>query len=462
MNKTYIKYVYLITALTIVISCNKDDSGDDYVPLEITTQPDSGEVLQTATVDVAIFSNDTNVPQDGTLTLGATANGTVEIIDNNTPNNRLDDVIRYTPNGSFMGTDTFQYTICDGNGDGCETETVTINVVPVSPVNFDLAAMPYATLTEYNFFEGDMNGQNPVYGVLPYEPISALYTDYAKKKRFVWLPDGVKATYESDDTSLSFPTGSILIKNFYYNNVQPGNTTRVLETRLMIKKADGWIFADYMWNEAQTEATLDTAGDGGFVALEWIQDGTLTSTNYRIPATAECFTCHKSNFEKIPLGVKPQSINSSYNFTDGTTNQLQKWIEQGYLEDNIPGSITTVVDWQDTSEPLELRVRSYFDINCGSCHTDGGHASYRSGRLAFKDTDVPENLGICVDPDTPIVGYETAKVITPGDADNSILFFRMSTNQEQYRMPLLGRTLQHEASVAMIEEWINSLTQTCD
>ncbi len=462
MKRKILRMACLLATMLIVFSCNKDDGGDDYVALEITTQPDSVEVLQTETVDIAIFSNDANVPVDGTLTIGSSSNASVEIINNGTPNNRVDDAIRYTPNGTFMGSDTFQYTICDGNSENCKTETVTINVVPVSPVNFDLAAMPYATLTEYNFFDGDLKDQSPVYGVLPYQPISALHTDYAKKKRFVWMPDDVKASYVSDDRSLNFPTGSILIKNFYYNNVQPGNTTRVLETRLMIKKEDGWIFAEYIWNEGQTEATLDTAGDGGFVQIEWLQNGTPTATNYRFPATAECFTCHKSDFEKVPLGVKPQSINSNYDFSDGNTNQLQKWIDQGYLENNVPSSITTVVDWQDISQSLELRVRSYFDINCGSCHTDGGHASYRSGRLAFKDTDIAQNLGICVDPDTPIVGYETAKVITPGDADNSILFFRMSSNEEQFRMPLLGRTIEHNESLAMIEEWINSLTETCD
>ena len=35
---------------------------------------------------------------------------------------------------------------------------------------------------------------------------------------------------------------------------------KIIETRIMIRKSDGWIFADYVWNEDQTEADLDLNG----------------------------------------------------------------------------------------------------------------------------------------------------------------------------------------------------------
>ena len=38
-----------------------------------------------------------------------------------------DDTIRYTPNPGFVGTDTFEYTVCDAGGK-CDTATVTVNV----------------------------------------------------------------------------------------------------------------------------------------------------------------------------------------------------------------------------------------------------------------------------------------------------------------------------------------------
>ena len=130
-------------------ACSSDDNSgtdDDYVPLVIETQPDSGEVLANQTVDVAIFANDTNIPAEGELSLSTPQKGAVQVMDNGTPANLADDQVRYSPELTASGTDTFQYTVCDLNGEGCKTETVTITIFPVSPVNYDLEAMPYATL----------------------------------------------------------------------------------------------------------------------------------------------------------------------------------------------------------------------------------------------------------------------------------------------------------------------------
>ncbi len=464
MKRICLQFFGFLALSAIFYSCNKDDGGggDDYVPLNIVTQPDNAEVFQNATVDIAIFSNDTNVPADGQLEISNPSSGTATIQNNGTPSNTQDDRIRYTPDGTFSGNATFQYTICDLNGENCETETVTINVLPVSPVNYDLDAIPYPKLSDYNFFEGNLADHTPVYGVLPYKPTSTLFTDYALKKRYVWMPMGTSASYVSDHDLLEFPVGTMLIKTFYYDNVQPGNTTQIIETRLLIKKNDGWITANYIWNSAQNEADLDTSGDGGFVDITWLQDGEEKSANYRIPADSQCFTCHKADFLNAPIGTKPQSLDSDYAYDDGTSNQIQKWMDVGYLQGNVPASINGVVDYYDTSQPLELRVRSYFDINCASCHSDGGHCNYRAVRFAFNETTDPVNMGVCDDPQTPVPGYENSKIVTPGDPDDSVLFFRLSTNEEQYRMPLIGRTIQHEEGVALIEEWINSLSENCN
>lgn len=461
MNMPYSKLIGTIFLLIVLVSCNKDDGGDDYVPLNISTSADAGQVFQNATIDVSIFSNDSNVPSDGTLSLSTPQTGAVAIINNGT-NSVLDDVVRYTPNATFTGDDTFEYTICDESGGSCSTAAVTITVLPFSPVVFDISQVPYPKLSDYNFFDGSLADQVPVYGVLPYEPITPLFSDYAHKKRFVWMPNGVKAEYVGDSDLLNFPIGSVLIKTFFYENVQPDNVTQIIETRLLIKKVDGWIIADYVWNEGQNQAILDTSGNGGFVPLQFIENGVTKDVNYRIPGNSECFTCHKSNFEIAPIGMKPQSLNSDYGYADGAQNQLAKWIEQGYLESNVPSDIVTVVDWTDTSKSLNLRVRSYLDINCTSCHSDEGHCNYRAPRFSFELTEDPANMGVCVSADTPIPGFEGANIVTPGDPGNSILHFRLSSVEEQYRMPLLGRTLQHVEGVALIEEWINSLTQTCN
>ncbi|MEP2936502.1 MAG: Ig-like domain-containing protein [Gilvibacter sp.] len=456
MKKNTLLGIYLL-CFVFLNSCSNDDDG--YVPVAIEANADSGQLQQDATLEIDVLANDTGVPTQGTLTVQNGDHGSAQIIDPaGTPADPSDDLVHYAPDTSFYGGDSFTYTICDQSGTNCATATVTITVNGVSPVNYSVANIPYDTLSEYNFFEGALREQEPVFGVMPYKPISALFSDYAKKKRFIWMPESVEASYVNDYSILDMPVGTILIKTFYYDNVQPANDTRIIETRLMIKNEEGWIFAEYVWNDDQTEAYLDM--NGSFTEVTWLQDGVEKYANYAIPAESACFTCHKSEVNSIPIGLKPQNLNGDYPYADGAENQLRKLVEFGYLSDNVPIDIETMVDYYDSSQPLNLRARSYVDINCAHCHSDDRHCDYRPMRFAFNETGDPENMGVCVDPETPIPPF--TKIVDPNNTDNSVLFFRISSTAEEYRMPLLGRTINHEEGIALIQEWINSLTQTCD
>lgn len=88
--------------------------------------------------------------------------------------------------------------------------------VPVeeSPVVADLAAVPYPNLSMYKFFTGPMKDLKPAVGLLLYKPASELFTDYAQKSRYVWMPKNTKATYVSDYEVLELPVGAVLIKLF--------------------------------------------------------------------------------------------------------------------------------------------------------------------------------------------------------------------------------------------------------
>ena len=127
------------------------------------------------------------------------------------------------------------------------------------------------------------------------------------------------------------------------------------ETRLMIKKAEGWGFANYIWNDEQTEAVYNM--DGSTVEIEWTENSITNTVNYRIPSSSECITCHKVYDTSIPAGVKPKNINKVVNYGNHSMNQIEKWIDYGYL-DNAPDDIETMIDWEDPSNSLELRVRS--------------------------------------------------------------------------------------------------------
>lgn len=338
---------------------------------------------------------------------------------------------------------------------------------PESPVVVDLTQVPYPKLSDYKFFEGDMKALEPALGVLPYQPSSSLFTDYAHKKRFVWMPKDTKAEFNGDDKILELPVGSVLIKNFYYDGVEGfSSATRILETRLMIRRADGWLFANYVWNDEQTEALYDM--NGSFVNVTFTENGVTRTVDYRIPSEPQCIVCHKSKFwdgtqeiaTHIPIAIKPQNLNFALNYGSETKNQLQKWIDVGYLESgfNFPSAQNTVPNYMDTSAPLETRARAYFDANCAHCHDDKGHCDYRPMKFRFASTFNNQlNMGVCADTEDIQDFPELNKIVAPRNTDGSMLFFRINTIDEAYRMPLHGRSVIHEEGVNLIREWINSL-----
>lgn len=345
--------------------------------------------------------------------------------------------------------------------------------ITVSPVTVDLSQIPYPKLSDYKFFEGALKNQNPSLNVLPYEPASSLFSDYAQKKRFVWMPRGTKATFSADDKVLELPVGAALIKTFYYKNVQnssPAGGTRIVETRVMIRKASGWIFANYVWNADQTEAYFDMVGS--FTDISWKdENNVIKSTSYRIPNEVQCMICHKNKDVNgpieidtyIPIGIKPQNLNFNYSYNAGAKNQLSKWIESGYLQDNftLPTADNTVINYNDNTRPLELRVRSYLDSNCSHCHAIDRHCDYRPLRFPFSKTggaDGQTNMGVCVDTEDYSFAPSLTKIVKPGNINRSMLFYRLNTTEESFRMPLHGRTVAHDEAVILVQQWINSLT----
>ncbi|MBU3011882.1 tandem-95 repeat protein [Polaribacter vadi] len=133
-----------ITHLSLVISASKkwiswnyDDKSSSYYPkinisYTISTpevSDDTHSLDENTIATLAIFDNDSNVPTNGTLKISDNANnGEVKITDpNNTPNNPSDDIVTYTPNDNFDGTDTFKYTVCD-NSDNCDSANVSLNI----------------------------------------------------------------------------------------------------------------------------------------------------------------------------------------------------------------------------------------------------------------------------------------------------------------------------------------------
>ncbi|TLP74009.1 gliding motility-associated C-terminal domain-containing protein [Maribacter sp. ACAM166] len=74
--------------------------------------------------------NDNDLPNSGTFSVTQPTSGSVTLDDNGTSNNPSDDVPTYFPNNNYIGTDVFDYTVCDSLGN-CSTSTITILISPL-------------------------------------------------------------------------------------------------------------------------------------------------------------------------------------------------------------------------------------------------------------------------------------------------------------------------------------------
>jgi uncharacterized repeat protein (TIGR03806 family) len=324
----------------------------------------------------------------------------------------------------------------------------------------DFAAIPLKKLSDYGFFKGTVTELDPNEGVLPYEPAASLFTDYAYKSRFIWMPNGSTAKINADEEgTMEFPENTILIKNFYYplDFSQPEGTKRIIETRLMVKQNGSWEAYPYIWKDDQTDAEYKVVGAERTVHWKR-EDGQMQVINYLVPNKNQCKSCHNSNEEMVPIGVKAKHLNHSIAFSDGESNQLVKWASEGMLDGfEHPETYPKMVDYLDNQEPLELRAKAYLDINCAHCHRAEGPASTSGLFLTYEEKE-PLKLGIFKTPVAAGFGAGNFKyAIFPGKADESIITFRMETNIVGAAMPEIGRVTAHREGLDLIKNWINGM-----
>ncbi|WP_406748119.1 Ig-like domain-containing protein, partial [Tenacibaculum maritimum] len=129
------------------------------------SQNDDEETIEGTPIEVDIYANDNDIPTNGSLVTTNPANGTVTINDGGTPNDPSDDVVTYTPDVGFVGTDTFNYTVCNKTKPlVCTTSTVTVVVVPTPDSQNDMADTTEDTPVIVAIYTNDSN--IPTDGVL--------------------------------------------------------------------------------------------------------------------------------------------------------------------------------------------------------------------------------------------------------------------------------------------------------
>lgn len=303
-------------------------------------------------------------------------------------------------------------------------------------------------LSDYGFFEGELADLKPASQVIEYDINSPLFSDYANKKRFIYLPAGKQIVYKAMGP-LHFPEGTTLIKNFYYTDDQLGEGKgKIIETRLLIKKTTGWKSLPYVWNEEQTEAFLEIPGREVPLRLAATQEEML----YAVPTMLQCKSCHESNGQITPIGPTARQLNKS--------GQLEKWVANGWLTNQpTENKWPKMVAWDDESESLEARAHAYLEINCGHCHQPAGPAK-NSGLNLTSSAKTPLAMGIYKAPVAAGRGSGGLKFdIVPGKPSQSILIYRMKSVDPSVMMPEVGKATVHTEGVKLIEAWIAAMEE---
>jgi uncharacterized repeat protein (TIGR03806 family) len=343
-------------------------------------------------------------------------------------------------------------------------------------------------LSDYNLFTDANNPtSNPRSPGIPYDLSTALFTDYATKYRYVFVPDGKSATY-SEFEVMDFPVGTVLVKTF----ALPANTSdrdgaeTIIETRLLINRSGGWTALPYYW-ESTSNASYVVAGKT-VKDQKIIHDNVELTFDYLVPQKNQCTKCHtvnpmrqgsddnRSNIFK-PIGPKSRYLNHDYEYAESTQNQLLKWKTAGILTgapDDL-NNIDTASDFHDdvnisglSTQELNLAARSYLDINCAHCHRSEltipeanyeGPAGDSGLQMEFnRDFDTaPSKFGVCKQA-VASGKTEYPRDIIPGHADKSYLPFRMNSLDGTHKMPELGRSTVHTEGVELINAWINDMT----
>jgi hypothetical protein len=207
----------------------------------------------------------------------------------------------------------------------------------------------------------------------------------------------------------------------------------------------------YRWNAEQTEAYL--ANDSGEdLVLNVTEDGNPRLQNWHIPSRSECAACHNGP-AGLSLSFTTRQLNTASPIHGFPGNQLSILDKEGFFN-RTPGTVHFLprhVRPDETAFSVEARARAYLDVNCSSCHRQGGTAPTQwDARTWLSLTETGLINGV-----SQAYGGDPAnKLIVPGDAVHSVVLNRVAATNGFTRMPPLASSEIDAAGVALLQAWI--------
>lgn len=300
-------------------------------------------------------------------------------------------------------------------------------------------------LSEFGFFDGSASAPNA--DLITYTLATPLFSDYAEKQRFIYLPKGQSVSVASGNGRITFPIGTAIIKSFGYPD--PAGKLKIIETRILLNRKSGWIALPYVWNSDGSDADLRIGGTRTNVTFS-APGGSTQKISYAVPNKNQCKQCHSSNNQIQPIG--PLLGNIRFN-TPADKKRL-------LANADFAGSNVTMPVWNDPSTgSLDSRAKSYLYVNCGHCHSINGSAS-NSGLFFDESATNKTARGIGKHPVAAGRGSGGLEyVIAPGKPEQSILLYRLQSLDPGIAMPELGRATVHEEGADLLSQWIANMPQ---
>ncbi len=287
----------------------------------------------------------------------------------------------------------------------------------------DTAAIP-KTLTETGLYQGAPGKNAPLIGQAKYYEVNTpLWSDDAKKKRWVIVKPGKAIGFRVDDDYWAYPDSTVFVKEFAIDTVPGDTNTRVLwETRILYLKkqiwdstggritlTDKWYGYSYKWDANQKEARLLPMG-GKDDQIRFYPDGPGKAPRMKkwtFPDRYQCDRCHLSSqmdtvHGRSVLGFFTAQLNRPAPKAPAM-NQLDWLISQGVLAGVKPATWDAAPRWRaledsaftsDKWTSLNVRARSYIGANCSGCHGNRGGAlgAYNSTDFNYDYFDMASKI----------------------------------------------------------------------
>ena len=283
----------------------------------------------------------------------------------------------------------------------------------------------------------------PAAGVVPYDVRVNRWMDGAEAQRWVAIPGDGRVQLANGDDQAAYPEGTVLVKQLNLPQAVGAQPVR-LETQILHYENRTWQPYSYLWDEAGKEAYLvDSIGADRPLEVTDASGDKLERT-WHVSASNECKLCHNAG-SRFVLGFVPNQLD----------DQLPSLAAQKVLA-SVPevAAASRLVNPHDDSLDLDDRARSYLHTNCSACHHPGGNAIvsfYLKRDMPFDKLNTNKGTGIGT------FGMHNAKLIVPGDPHRSVVMYRMS-KLGYARMPYIGSQVIDSKGVALVSEWIRSLS----